>query len=685
MYSKIRSLLALALISVAVSACNVERIEVPADELYAREFIKQIGIIDSKQDCNMAVRGVVTVMSSKPADLKVLADVNGKRYLFADYKNVSGTQEVSFDIPREVKDVIVRTGNRNHVVRLGSTLNLDRAGSRTINSSTDDGSPVSYYPKEDQRVFNGSILSKFAWNMPRNGNTNYQKAISDYSFISEANKEMTIYPVDGKFYITNSSDKSNYYSHCLGIYWLNEEDNGKIRKENMRDLYYGYTEELTYVVTNSDGSQVSIKKPRIFEFNSFMTEKWYDNVEVTTRGITYKFAESGIKYGFYVKFAIINDKSDANLSILDPKGASLPKKFDYVHFSQAYLNEIFGTENGIVDENGLADYQIPVLNNKAPTRQSRVNSHSWGSVSDSKYKHVAACFKPIEYSDGTTRLFFAFEDGQNDSYFDLADIVFMFDEATVPVVYDEIAQATVALPGQTVEPDYEPYEWLIAAEDLGGINDFDFNDLVVSVKYNAVKDGSSPEYTDVTITPLAAGGTLPIYLMYDGRLGDDATEKTYVIGSECHLWLGGGDSTTPINVYGAVTHICPEDKEVCVRVPGQFSLASHINNSKWENNMGGFWLLVDPEEQFGEDSHTYKATSLFPESARKVQPPMQGEGFTAPQMICVGTAWEWPSERSSIQTTYHNFTNWLNGSLGEGESWYGSAEHHNGNVISRKH
>ena len=280
MYSKIRSLLALALISVTISACNVERIEVPADELYAREFIKQIGIIDSKQDCNMAVRGVVTVVSSKPADLKVLADVNGKRYLFADYKNVSGTQEVSFDIPREVKDVIVRTGNRNHVVRLGSTLNLDRAGSRTINSSTDDGSPVSYYPQEDRRVFNGSILSKFAWNMPRKDKTNYQKAISDYSFISEANKEMTIYPVDGKFYITNSSDKSNYYSHCLGIYWLNEEDNGKIRKENMRDLYYGYTEELTYVVTNGDGSQLSIKKPRIFEFNSAITENWYDNMEV---------------------------------------------------------------------------------------------------------------------------------------------------------------------------------------------------------------------------------------------------------------------------------------------------------------------------------------------------------------------------------------------------------------------
>ena len=49
MYSKIRSLLALALISVTISACNVERIEVPADELYAREFIKQIGIIDSNK------------------------------------------------------------------------------------------------------------------------------------------------------------------------------------------------------------------------------------------------------------------------------------------------------------------------------------------------------------------------------------------------------------------------------------------------------------------------------------------------------------------------------------------------------------------------------------------------------------------------------------------------------------
>ena len=259
----------------------------------------------------------------------------------------------------------------------------------------------------------------------------------------------------------------------------------------------------------------------------------------------------------------------------------------------------------------------------------------------------------------------------------------MFDESTVPIVYDEIKKEYVTTSSTPIEPEYEEFEWLLAAEDLGGTHDFDFNDLVVSVKYSTIINGTTPQYTDVTITPLAAGGTLPIYLMYDGPLLDE-TEGTYVIGDECHRWLGSNSTSTPLNVHSSITHTCPEDKIVTLRVPGQFSVASHSNQSSWSSdNMGGFWLLVDPKEEFSGASHPFTIASSLPASSHKITCPKRGPENLAPQIICVDTRWEWTKEGCAIDETYHLFTNWLNSSSDKLE-WYGSTEHHNSNVIPRK-
>lgn len=682
MHSKLKSLLALALIGVFSSSCTSEHIEIPANELYAREFIKKFGVIDSNHDYNMATIGSVNIIAPAPTDIKVFAIIDGKRYIFADCRNIKGKQNITFDIPRYVKEIIVRENHTDHTVPLGGTLNLSSTTtSRQINENP-DGSPVSFGRyTDDFREFKGSLITEFTNELPPEDRYNYTKCVADFSFISEEGKEMVFYPMaakpSNKQTISIGKYEESYYSHALGIYWLDENDDGKIRKENMLDIYYGYTEELQYFYESG--------KP----INNPIS---YNDKTVHTRGIKYQFNQSGIKYGFYLKIRVVKD--DTNLSYLKPDSpTSKPKYFDCIHFTQASLNKTFGTTDGILDSNGNPDYQTKIGEiTYGPKNQKWVHSNKWSiEPPDERYDHVAAAFMPIKSETGETHLFFSFEDNQKyrDALtcafleFDLNDIIFMFDESTIPIVYDEIKQEYVATSSTPIEPEYEEFEWLLAAEDLGGTHDFDFNDLVVSVKYSTITNGTTPQYTDVTITPLAAGGTLPIYLMYDGPLLDE-TEGTYVIGDECHRWLGSNSTSTPLNVHSSITHTCPEDKIVTLRVPGQFSLASHSNQSSWSSdNMGGFWLLVDPKEEFSDASHPFTIASSLPASSHKITCPKRVPENLAPQIICVDTRWEWTKEGCAIDETYHLFTNWLNSSSDKLE-WYGSTEDHNGNVIPRK-
>lgn len=132
----------------------------------------------------------------------------------------------------------------------------------------------------------------------------------------------------------------------------------------------------------------------------------------------------------------------------------------------------------------------------------------------------------------------------------------------------------------------EPYEWLIAAEDLGGTYDWDFNDAVFAVTATHITDGedNNKKTTEITVEPLASGGTLPIYVMFNGEIievknNPDAEVGEgiahYQIGGELHTWLNGY-YRNPINVT--------DDKQTNTGAPitfvvnGEWSIAQHIDN-----------------------------------------------------------------------------------------------------------
>lgn len=220
---------------------------------------------------------------------------------------------------------------------------------------------------------------------------------------------------------------------------------------------------------------------------------------------------------------------------------------------------------------------------------------------------VHASYFTQDLGNGQTRTFLGFEDmGGTGSDYDLNDLVLIIDPAPVVI-------------------DHDATSWILAAEDLGATDDYDFNDVVVRVEHVAGQNKA-------TVTPLAAGGTLDVWLYrHDTPIGS----------GEFHTLLGGS-SATYINTQSEGA----PGEPIEIEVPQDFTMAY----SGSVGNMGGFRLIV--EYATGIETATITA-------------PGQGE---APQMICVPGDWKWPKERVSISTAYPGFGTW--GSDYSNNSWY---------------
>lgn len=181
---------------------------------------------------------------------------------------------------------------------------------------------------------------------------------------------------------------------------------------------------------------------------------------------------------------------------------------------------------------------------------------------------------------------------------DLNDLVMMFD------------------PAPTILDDGEAGVWILAAEDLGDLDDYDFNDMVISVKHPAGK-------TYANITPLAAGGILPVQLYRKGT----------AIGGEFHSWFG--DGTIPSSTMINTTTVNQKSNVTSISVPADFTMTSYGDIE----NMGGFTWVVTRKNG----------------TTTRITAPQKG---TAPQMICVPGTWKWPKERTRISTAYPDFGKW---------------------------
>lgn len=92
--------------------------------------------------------------------------------------------------------------------------------------------------------------------------------------------------------------------------------------------------------------------------------------------------------------------------------------------------------------------------------------------------------------------------------------------------------------------------WLLMAEDLGGTHDLDFNDAVIGISHvatnidadsqtgnNSAVSPHETTYGRIFLTGIAAGGTLPLEILYDGKPISDYDPKAKDF-KYFHQWFG---------------------------------------------------------------------------------------------------------------------------------------------------
>lgn len=242
--------------------------------------------------------------------------------------------------------------------------------------------------------------------------------------------------------------------------------------------------------------------------------------------------------------------------------------------------------------------------------ERHLNTGDVGSVPNG---HAAFTSITTEDENGNRymRTYLGFEDCQmpNGSLCDndLNDLVLIFDPA--PVIIDHTTE-----------------EWILAAEDLGQTDDFDFNDMVVSVKHVAGSDKAE-------ITPRAAGGIYEIYLMRNDQVV--APEGST---GEFHTLISQNVGPSKDGLYPMLNTYSPgpAGQSFTISVPTYFSMATYGDIDQ----MGGFSLkVVRPDQSPSEIV---------------VSPPGNGD---IPQMICVPASWKWPKERVGMEGAYPTFGN----------------------------
>lgn len=707
-------------------SCTADVLEIPKQEKYTRQFIKEFGIASPDHDWNMAQNTFVTVITDTPTNTKVYAVIDGKRYLFADYRGLSGKQDINLTIPKNVSKLSVWLNGRMIDTMPGATVDGRDNRSRIVYTHDEDRIKISTVNK---RLFvPRSTIERYSEFLPENKN-NLGKVTQDFLFTS--NGPFYIYPA---YYNT-----SHYHENTIGIYFPEDiDENGIVTKFYDFFLKTENGTTLTYTTDSKRNKPVSVNvtldastangncvpENNRTSYTDYNADDWAYLIA--------KIEGNEIKVDNYdfIKEIITKNGDEKTVNPVIGNDGNVTLTFDYIEYlpigkvnssvtndatyfaSQAIMIDIpAGKKFGMYITHPKEDAYSDVGNYKDRFyffSQSELNcDYLWKTDENGKNTYygkdsatpMKACHAAtFKREDGMIRVCFEdwfnhpTKDAKNNnpgicSDFDLNDMVYYI--------------APIDPPNPPYVPSIEDleeneFDWYIAAEDLGGSYDWDFNDLVV--KINCVttnyisKEGEDLSYKDfskITVTPLAAGGTLPIYLMYTGKMSYDeasassATTSTYVVNQEFHRWLGSY-SMRPLNAAKGEKYT---GKPVTFYVPGsKYTLAMHTpyeaDGETRTNNMGGFWVLVDPANELRPsaptaDSPLVELTNIPAgrDITQITAPIPDDQSAYAPQMICVGSKWRWPLEEVDIREAYPSgngrlgFMGWVK-SPGATDYWY---------------
>lgn len=201
------------------------------------------------------------------------------------------------------------------------------------------------------------------------------------------------------------------------------------------------------------------------------------------------------------------------------------------------------------------------------------------------------------------------------------DVIFLgVEDSPMPADHD-LNDIVCAIAGETEkipdivdkdQPTDTDMKYLIACEDLGGSDDFDFNDIVLAINHVSGTKTASVEL-------LAAGGTLPAKVMYENT----------TIFEEVHEAFGVPTSTL-VNTGGTTR---PAVMSNPIDVPDNFSVSTHASKFKIIVTKGGH-------------------------SSVEISVPDKN-GATPQAFVIADPNWKWPNERQNITEKYPEFSDWV--------------------------
>lgn len=241
---------------------------------------------------------------------------------------------------------------------------------------------------------------------------------------------------------------------------------------------------------------------------------------------------------------------------------------------------------------------------------------------------------------------------------------------------------------EPIEPDITPQDdpiqvneyqrWVVACEDLGGVWDYDFNDLVWDITKEMVYEQANARASkvlkgiNVYFTPLAAGGTLEAVVQYNSK--NDASDETgwYNLG-EIHNLVKrtpnkeNGEYVTPTNVQ---INVDPGHNPTLQEIGERIQLGETIDPELKDaviigNILNHFRVVVENHD--GEKYIVGNNMQSSPDHNHDTH-NTGNDKTNAPQFLLLPCGWAWPAEAVCITDVYSKISEWATAK--EQTEWY---------------
>ena len=598
--------------------------ETVTDE-YAKGWENAFGAIDSNQDWNLATQRTVTVTVGETSEVNIYTKGLDKSYLLAK-STVSGTTDISFDARKDLAEVyVVAIAGDKRDVRTVNVTGETAAANFTSSATRAAMRAGEALPNRELVYAVGYNLVKGqkadAWGNDYVNLINLGGYDETYNYLSWnsniyasgmwATTKDQLAPETGTE--VDMASLSDVKSGCAALYTATDDDITKL---------YPFTQN--YKMVTAKAQEITLRG--IFRNTAGNTALLY---YYTAPGATTEQLKSADKYVLIPNTQNIVDK-EYKLIYYDPNNNyaptyTFPANVE-IHFALAinpscmtkWVN--WTNETGDIIANvmrgGLISFSDEALNTDMFQNANAAGKYgAWTSMASSA----------VYTYNGVNIISFEDWGGQ----FTVTNGVPQNTSGSNSIDWNDIAFAINAefqTPPPPVEEEQKEGEsWIIACEDLGDTDDYDFNDVVFKVSHVSGQKTA-------TVTPLAAGGTLATWIVYNNEyLG------------ETHQLLGAKENTSGSYPMINTTTITATATPLEVNVPENFTIT---------NNMGGFSIIVNSKDN----------------SAVLIKAPSAG---AAPQMFCVPSTWAWPTERTKIQDAYPNFAKWSADS--NNIEWYNNA------------